>query len=322
MRKTVLLKRAKKIIKLEAKAIAALADKLDDNFVKAIELIDNTSGRVIVTGIGKSGIIAKKLASTFSSIGIPAFFFHPAEGIHGDLGVVRGDDLLIAISKSGDTEEIVRVLPVFKRLMIPIIAITGDKNSMLAKDAEAVLDVSVPSEACPINLVPTSSTTASMVMGDALAMVLLDIRGFTPEDFAVFHPGGSLGRSLIKVHQIMHTGDEIPVVDQETPFTELVLEITGKRLGVTCVVDRDKNLIGIVTDGDLRRAIEKKLELSKLSASDVMTENPKTAAENELALEALNVMEKHKITSIVVTNNKKKIIGLIHMHDILQAKVV
>lgn len=322
MRKTVLLKRAKKIIKLEAKAIAALADKLDDNFVKAIELIDNTSGRVIVTGIGKSGIIAKKLASTFSSIGIPAFFFHPAEGIHGDLGVVRGDDLLIAISKSGDTEEIVRVLPVFKRLMIPIIAITGDKNSMLAKDAEAVLDVSVPSEACPINLVPTSSTTASMVMGDALAMVLLDIRGFTPEDFAVFHPGGSLGRSLIKVHQIMHTGDEIPVVDQETPFTELVLEITGKRLGVTCVVDRDKNLIGIVTDGDLRRAIEKKLELSKLSASDVMTENPKTAAENELALETLNVMEKHKITSIVVTNNKKKIIGLIHMHDILQAKVV
>jgi len=317
-----LLKRAKKIIKLEAKAIAALADKLDDNFVKAIELIDNTSGRVIVTGIGKSGIIAKKLASTFSSIGIPAFFFHPAEGIHGDLGVVRGDDLLIAISKSGDTEEIVRVLPVFKRLMIPIIAITGDKNSMLAKDAEAVLDVSVPSEACPINLVPTSSTTASMVMGDALAMVLLDIRGFTPEDFAVFHPGGSLGRSLIKVHQIMHTGDEIPVVDQETPFTELVLEITGKRLGVTCVVDRDKNLIGIVTDGDLRRAIEKKLELSKLSASDVMTENPKTAAENELALETLNVMEKHKITSIVVTNNKKKIIGLIHMHDILQAKVV
>ena len=317
-----MLKRAKKIIKLEAKAIAALADKLDDNFIKAIELIDNTSGRVIVTGIGKSGIIAKKLASTFSSIGIPAFFFHPAEGIHGDLGVVRGDDLLIAISKSGDTEEIVKVLPVFKRLMIPIIAITGDKNSMLAKDAEAVLDVSVPSEACPINLVPTSSTTASMVMGDALAMVLLDIRGFTPEDFAVFHPGGTLGRSLIKVHQIMHTGDEIPVVDPETPFTELVLEITSKRLGVTCVVDRDKNLIGIVTDGDLRRAIEKKLELSKLSAFDVMTENPKTAAENELALEALNVMEKHKITSIVVTNNKKKVIGLIHMHDILQAKVV
>ena len=317
-----MLKRAKKIIKLEAKAIAALADKLDDNFVKAIELIDNTSGRVIVTGIGKSGIIAKKLASTFSSIGIPAFFFHPAEGIHGDLGVVRGDDLLIAISKSGDTEEIVKILPVFKRLMIPIIAITGDKNSVLAKDAEAVLDVSVPSEACPINLVPTSSTTASMVMGDALAMVLLDIRGFTPEDFAVFHPGGTLGRSLIKVHQIMHTGEEIPVVDPETPFTELVLEITSKRLGVTCVVDRDKNLIGIVTDGDLRRAIEKKLELSKLSASDVMTKNPKTAAENELALEALNVMEKHKITSIVVTNNKKKVIGLIHMHDILQAKVV
>jgi len=222
-----LLNKAKKTIKTEAKAIAALADKLDDNFIKAVELIEQTSGRVIVTGIGKSGIVAKKLASTFSSIGISAFFFHPAEGIHGDLGVVRGDDLLIAISKSGDTEEIVKILPLFKRLMIPIIALTGDKNSALAKDAEAVLDVSV-----------SSSTTAAMVMGDALAMVLLDNRGFTPEDFAVFHPGGILGRSLVKIKQIMATGDAIPMVGPETVFSELVLEITGKRLGVTCVVSR------------------------------------------------------------------------------------
>jgi len=317
-----LLNKAKKTIKTEAKAIAALADKLDDNFIKAVELIEQTSGRVIVTGIGKSGIVAKKLASTFSSIGISAFFFHPAEGIHGDLGVVRGDDLLIAISKSGDTEEIVKILPLFKRLMIPIIALTGDKNSALAKDAEAVLDVSVSSEACPINLVPTSSTTAAMVMGDALAMVLLDNRGFTPEDFAVFHPGGILGRSLIKIKQIMTTGDAIPMVGPETVFSELVLEITGKRLGVTCVVDNKSKLIGIVTDGDLRRAIEKKVKLEKLTAADVMTRKPKTISEDKLAVEALNQMEKHKITSMVITDRKNIVVGILHMHDILEAKIV
>jgi arabinose-5-phosphate isomerase len=238
------------------------------------------------------------------------------------LGVVRGDDLLIAISKSGDTEEIVRVLPLFKRLMVPIIAITGDINSILAKDAEAVLDVSVPSEACPINLVPTSSTTAAMVMGDALAMVLLDKRGFTPEDFAVFHPGGILGRSLIKIQQIMHSGDEVPVVNSDTPFTEVVLEITGKRFGVTCVVDSDHKLLGIVTDGDLRRAIEKKHKLEKLKAVDVMTKKPKTMKGGELAVEALNRMEKFKITSMVITDGDNKVVGLLHMHDILQAKVV
>ncbi len=317
-----MLDKAKKTIKTEAKAIAALADKLDDNFIKAVELIEQTSGRVIVTGIGKSGIIAKKLASTFSSIGISAFFFHPAEGIHGDLGVVRGDDLLIAISKSGDTEEIIKILPLFKRLMIPIIALVGDKNSLLAKDADAVLDVSVSSEACPINLVPTSSTTAAMVMGDALAMALLDNRGFTPEDFAVFHPGGILGRSLIKVKQIMTTGDAIPMVRAETPFSELVLEITGKRLGVSCVVDKKGKLVGIVTDGDLRRAIEKKGKLEELITANVMTRKPKTMSEDKLAIEALNQMEKYKITSIVITDSKNKIIGLLHMHDILQAKVV
>jgi len=317
-----LLNKAKKTIKTEAKAIAALADKLDDNFIKAVELIEQTSGRVIVTGIGKSGIVAKKLASTFSSIGISAFFFHPAEGIHGDLGVVRGDDLLIAISKSGDTEEIVKILPLFKRLMIPIIALTGDKKSALAKDAEAVLDVSVSSEACPINLVPTSSTTAAMVMGDALAMVLLDNRGFTPEDFAVFHPGGILGRSLVKIKQIMATGDAIPMVGPETVFSELVLEITGKRLGVTCVVDNKSKLIGIVTDGDLRRAIEKKAKLEELKAADVMTRKPKTISEDKLAVEALNQMEKHKITSMVITDRKNIVVGILHMHDILEAKIV
>jgi len=317
-----LLKKAKKTIKTEARAIAALADRLDDSFVKAVELIDCTSGRVIVTGIGKSGIVAKKIASTFSSIGISSFFFHPTEGIHGDLGVVRGDDLLIAISKSGDTEELTRIIPMFKRLIVPIIVLTGDKNSSLAKDADIVLDVSVSSEACPNNLVPTSSSTAAIVMGDALAMVLLDKRGFTADDFAVLHPGGTLGRSLIKIHQIMHTGSEIPIVHPDTSFSQLVLEITGKRMGVTCVVDSDEILLGIITDGDLRRAIEKGKHLESLTAADVMTRNPKIITTNKLAIEALNMMEKHKITSVVITNDSKKVIGFLHMHDILKAKVV
>ena len=317
-----MLKKAKKAIKNEAQAIAALADRLDNSFVKAVELIDCTTGRVIVTGIGKSGIVAKKIASTFSSIGISSFFFHPTEGIHGDLGVVRGDDLLIAISKSGDTEEITRIMPVFKRLMVPIIALTGDKNSSLAKDADIVLDVSVSSEACPNNLVPTSSSTAAIVMGDALAMVLLDKRGFTADDFAVLHPGGTLGRKLIKIHQIMRKGTEIPIVNPDTPFSQLVLEITSKRVGVTCVVDNNEKLLGIITDGDLRRAIEKNMPLEPLTAADVMTKKPKTITTNKLAVEALNMMEKHKITSVVITDSSKKVVGLLHMHDILKAKVV
>jgi len=317
-----LLDKAKNIIKLEAEAIASLADKLDNNFDRAIELINQTSGRVIVTGIGKSGIVAKKIASTFSSIGIPAFFFHPAEGIHGDLGVVRGDDLLIAISKSGDTEEIIKILPLFKRLMIPIIAMTGDKKSTLAEEAEVTLDVSVPSEACPINLVPTSSTTAAIVMGDALAMVLLDKRGFTADDFANLHPGGSIGRNLIKVNQLMHADDSIPSVKPDTLFSQLVLEITSKRLGMTTVVDDENKLLGIVTDGDLRRAIEKKSRLEKLRARDVMTANPKTISPNSLGVEALNRMERYKITSLVVANSGKRVVGVLHMHDLLQAKIV
>ena len=316
------LDKARKTIKIEAEAIAGLADKLDDNFIEAVKLIDGISGRVIVTGIGKSGIAAKKIASTFSSIGIPAIFFHPTEGIHGDLGVVRKDDLLIIISKSGGTEEIFKILPLFKRLMIPVIAITGDKNSALAKNADIMLDVSVPVEACPINLVPTSSTTAAIVMGDALAMVLLDKRGFTADDFAALHPGGSIGRNLVKISQLMHKDGEIPAVDSQTPFSRIVLEITSKRLGVTTVIDGDSRLLGIITDGDLRRAFESKKDLDKLTAADIMTKNPRIITSDRLAIEALNLMEKHKITSLVIAENDKRVIGIIHMHDILQAKVV
>ncbi|NLI15069.1 MAG: KpsF/GutQ family sugar-phosphate isomerase [candidate division Zixibacteria bacterium] len=322
MKKNGLLDIARKTIKIEADAIAALADKLDDNFIKAVDLIDSTKGRVIVSGIGKSGNVAKKIASTFSSIGISAIFFHPTEGIHGDLGLVRGDDLLIAISKSGETEEIIKVIPVFKRLEVPIIALTAEINSLLANDADVILDVSVPQEACPNNLVPTSSTTAAMVMGDALAMALMERRELTIDDFAIYHPGGAIGKSLVKVSQIMHTGDDIPKVGPDTPFSRVVLEMTSKRLGTTTVVDEKDTLLGIITDGDLRRAIEKGLPLDKLVASDVMTSKPKTISSEKLAVLALNRMEKHKITSLAVVNGGNHLLGLIHMHDILNAKII
>lgn len=322
MKKNGLLDIARKTIKIEAESIAALADKLDDNFIKAVDLIDSTKGRVIVSGIGKSGNVAKKIASTFSSIGISAIFFHPTEGIHGDLGLVRGDDLLIAISKSGETEEILKVLPVFKRLEVPIIALTAETDSLLANDADAIIDVSVPQEACPNNLVPTSSTTAAMVMGDALAMALMERREITVDDFAIYHPGGAIGKSLVKVSQIMHTGENIPRVGPDTPFSRLVLEMTSKRLGTTTVIDEKDTLLGIITDGDLRRAIEKGLALDKLVASDVMTVKPKTITADKLVVFALNRMEKYKITSLAVVNGGNHLLGVIHMHDILNAKIV
>ncbi len=322
MKKNGLLEKAKKAIRIEAEAIQALAERLDSGFLQAVEMIDSTQGRVIVSGIGKSGIIAKKIASTFSSIGIPAIFFHPAEGMHGDLGLVRQDDLLIAISKSGETEELLTMLPLLKRLNVPIIALTGDPKSILASQADLILDVSVQLEACPNNLVPTSSTTAAMVMGDALAIALMERRGLTPDDFAIFHPGGAIGRSLTKVAQIMHTGEEVPRVNPDTPFMKTILEMTGKRLGTTTVVDSENRLLGIVTDGDLRRAIEKKLKLETLKAADIMTTKPKTIGSDKLAVDALNLMERHKITSLAVVDSDNKLIGLLHMHDILDAKVI
>jgi arabinose-5-phosphate isomerase len=236
--------------------------------------------------------------------------------------LVRGDDLLIAISKSGETEEIIKVIPVFKRLEVPIIALTAEINSLLANDADVILDVSVPQEACPNNLVPTSSTTAAMVMGDALAMALMERRELTIDDFAIYHPGGAIGKSLVKVSQIMHTGDDIPKVGPDTPFSRVVLEMTSKRLGTTTVVDEKDTLLGIITDGDLRRAIEKGLPLDKLVASDVMTSKPKTISSEKLAVLALNRMEKHKITSLAVVNGGNHLLGLIHMHDILNAKII
>jgi len=315
--------KAKEVIRKEAKAVALLREKIDQAFVRAVELILECKGRVIVTGIGKSGIIGKKIAATLTSTGTASFFLHPTEGIHGDLGMVRKNDVVIAITKSGGTDEVYQLIPLFKRLGVPIITFTGDLNSPVAEKSDVVIDVSVDEEACPYNLIPTSSTTAALVMGDALAIALLEERRFSSEDFALLHPGGHLGRKLIlKVSDIMHTGDQIPVVSQETDMKEVILEMTSKRLGTTTVVSQKGKLVGIFTDGDLRRLVERTDEIFSLKAKQVMTRNPKTIDGDELAAKALNLMESYSITSLIITNGKREPIGIVHLHDILKAGVV
>ncbi len=315
--------KAKEVIRKEAKAVAHLEKKIDESFVKAVELILKCKGRVIVTGIGKSGIIGKKIAATLTSTGTAAFFLHPTEGIHGDLGMVRKNDVVIAITKSGGADEVYQLIPLFKRLGVPIIAFTGNLNSPVAEKSDVVIDVSVDQEACPYNLIPTSSTTAALVMGDALAIALLEERHFSSEDFALLHPGGNLGRRLIlKVSDIMHTGDQIPTVSEETNMKEVILEMTSKRLGTTTVVNQKGELVGIFTDGDLRRLVERTDEIFSLKARQVMTENPKTIDSDELAAKALNLMESYSITSLIIANGKREPIGIVHLHDILKAGVV
>jgi arabinose-5-phosphate isomerase len=315
--------KAKEVIRKEAKAILDLEKKIDERFVKAVELILKCKGRVIVTGMGKSGIIGKKIAATLTSTGTAAFFLHPADAIHGDLGMVRKNDVVIAITKSGDTDELYQMIPLFKRLAVPIITLTGNPNSPVAEKSDVVIDVSVEEEACPYNLIPTSSTTATLVMGDALAIALLEERHFSSEDFALIHPGGQLGRMLLlKVSDIMHTGDQIPIVSGETNMKDVILEMTSKRLGTTTVVNEKGELAGIFTDGDLRRLVEKTDEIFSFKAKQAMTKNPKTIDGNELAAKALNIMESYSITSLVITNGKKEPIGIVHLHDILKAGVV
>ena len=315
--------KAKEVIRKEAKAVAHLEGKIDEAFVRAVELILKCKGRVIVTGIGKSGIIGKKIAATLTSTGTAAFFLHPTEGIHGDLGMVQKNDVVIAITKSGGTDEVYQLIPLFKRLGVPIITFTGNLNSPVAEKSDVVIDVSVEGEACPNNLVPTSSTTAALVMGDALAIALLEERHFSSEDFALLHPGGNLGRKLIlKVSDIMHTGDQIPVVPEETDVKQVILEMTSKRLGTTTVVNQKGKLVGIFTDGDLRRLVERSDEIFSLKAGEVMTKNPKTICGDELAAKALNLMESYSITSLVITNGKREPTGIVHLHDILKAGVM
>ncbi|MBD3298112.1 MAG: KpsF/GutQ family sugar-phosphate isomerase [candidate division Zixibacteria bacterium] len=314
---------ARDVIVCEADAVAALADRLDHRFDAAVGLLLRLKGRCIVTGIGKSGLIGQKIAATLSSTGTPAFFLHPAEAGHGDLGVVGDGDVVLAISKSGAGDEIGDLLPAFKRLNTPIILITGKTDGELARRADIVLDASVTSEAEPNDLVPTCSTTAALALGDALAVTLLSERGFTPEQFARLHPKGALGRRLLlTVGDLMHTGDQVPLVTEDASFRDVLVEMTRKRLGTAGVVDNGGRLIGIFTDGDLRRQTEIRTDLFSLTASDLMTRNPKTIESSELVVSAVARMEDHKITTLFVVDDECYPRGIIHLHDILSTGTV
>ena len=319
-----LIEQAKNILKIEADSVYALIERIDESFIAAIELLYACTGKVIVTGMGKSGIIGKKIAATLASTGTPALFLNSAEGSHGDLGMVSKNDIVLAISNSGETEEIIKILPTLKRLDIKIISMTGNPDSVLAKRSDVSLDVSVKEEACPMGLAPTASTTASLAMGDTLAITLLRKRGFTEEDFAVFHPGGNLGRKLIlTVEDLMHVQDAIPVVQQDTLMKDAIMEISSKRLGITAVINDDCTLHGVITDGDLRRGLEKfGEEFFSLKAVDAMTHRPRTISKNMLAAKALSIMEKYSITVLMVTDEKSRIEGIIHLHDLLKAGIV
>ena len=314
---------AKKVLQTEAAAILALVERLDDRFEQAVRLLLDCRGRVIVTGMGKSGIICRKIAATLSSTGTPAFFLHPAEAIHGDLGVIQSDDVVIALSYSGETEELLRLLETIKCLGAQLIAITGDSRSTLGRTATIALDCRVSEEACPLNLVPTASTTAALALGDALAMTLLVAKGFRQEDFANLHPGGKLGKRLMRVEQLMHGGDMAPVVGGATRMHDVMYEMSRKGLGMTCVVDDQQRLAGIITDGDLRRQmIAKGPGFLAQSAADVMTRNPVTVTRDTLAAEALHVLEQRKITSIVVVDDRGIVQGVVHLHDLWRTEMV
>lgn len=317
------LEQAKEVFQIEAQAILNLAENLDQGFSEAVETILRCKGRVVVTGMGKSGLIGRKIAATLASTGTPAFFLHPAEGIHGDLGMVTGQDVVIAISNSGETEELINILPVLKRLGATIIALTGKKDSTLVKNSEIFLRIAIEKEACPLGLAPTASTTATLAMGDALAVVLLKARNFQPEDFALFHPGGSLGRRLLlTVADLMHSGEQNPVVGSDKKVKEALFEITAKKLGAVSVTNEDGVLIGILTDGDLRRHLEKNEKLLEQEVGQVMTKSPKTIGPHKLAAQALKTMEDKSITVLPVVGEEQQVIGMIHLHDLLKAGIV
>jgi len=314
------IEKGKEVIRIEAEAVQALIDRIDENFEKAVNMLLNCKGRVIVTGMGKSGIIAQKIASMLTSTGTAAFFLHPAEGVHGDLGAVLREDVVICISKSGNTEEILRLLPLFRRQGVPLIALTGNLNSDLAKRSDIVLDVSVKEEACPYDIIPSSSTTAALVMGDALALAVFQERGLSVEDFAQFHPGGDIGkRLLLKVDDVMRTGEDIASVNVDTPLPQTILEITSKRLGATCVMNGNGKLVGIITDGDLRRLMEQRHNVWDLKAKDIMTKDPKCVPSGVLAAKALHVMEEYSINQLIVVDEKNQAVGMVHVHDLLKA---
>jgi arabinose-5-phosphate isomerase len=314
---------AERVLRLEAESVLGLLPRLDDRFVEAVTLLHRCRGRVIVTAMGKSGIIGRKIAATLASTGTPAYFLHPAEGVHGDLGMVARGDVVLAVSNSGETDEVLAVLPAIKRLGLPLLLLTGDPASTLARQADVVLNVGVAEEACPMNLAPTSSTTAALAMGDALAMALLDVRGFGPDDYAALHPRGTLGwKALFRVADLMHTGPAVPVVSEQATMKEAIEEMSDKGLGMTTVVDGAGRLVGVVTDGDLRRQqLAHGPALLERRVGECMTRQPKVIREDELAARALALME-GRITSLVIVGPTGAPAGVIHLHDILRAKIV
>ena len=318
-----LLRLADRVLRMEASGILALCARLDDRFVTAVELLRGCRGRAIVTGMGKSGHVGRKVAATLASTGTPAYFLHPAEGVHGDIGMVAREDVVVALSNSGETDELLAVLPLLKRLAVPLILLTGSPSSTLARQSDVVLDVGVSEEACPMNLAPTSSTTAALAMGDALAMALLDLRGLRPEDYAALHPAGSLGwKALFKVSDLMHAGEAVPVVSESSTMKDAIAEMTAKRLGMTTVVDGRGRLLGVLTDGDLRRQQLLGGSILERPVAECMTRDPKRIAADDLAAKALSVMEAHAITSLVIADEANRPAGVIHLHDILRAKIV
>ncbi len=311
------------VIQVEAQAISALAEQINDQFIAACKLLYNCTGRVVVIGMGKSGHIAGKIAATLASTGTPAFFVHPGEASHGDLGMITKQDVVLALSNSGETEEILKILPIIKRLGVPLIAMTGNPMSTLSLIATTHINVAVAQEACPLGLAPTSSTTAALVMGDALAVSLLEARGFTRDDFALSHPGGSLGRRLLlRVNDIMHLGDNIPSVAESALISHALLEMTEKKLGMTAIVNDKQEVVGIFTDGDLRRTLAKNLDLQKTSISEVMTSHCAVIFEDILAAEAMQIMEQKKINGLIVINEHHQAIGALNMHDLIRAGIV
>jgi arabinose-5-phosphate isomerase len=314
---------ARKVLETEAAAILALVDRLDDRFDTAVQLLRQCKGRVILTGMGKSGIICRKIAATLTSTGTASFFLHPADAIHGDLGAIQSGDVVIALSNGGETAELIHLLETIRRLGARLIAITGSPASSLAQAADVALDCSVAEEACPMNLVPTASTTAALALGDALAMTLLVEKGFRQEDFAHLHPGGKLGKRLMRAETLMHAGRQCPVVRADTRMRDVIYEMSSKGLGMTCVIDADETLLGIITDGDLRRRMEHGGEILGLSAIDVMTRHPVSVSRHTLAAEALNIMEQRKITSIVVAESGQpiRVAGVLHLHDLWDGTV-